>query len=360
LDKYFSKEVDSVVTGLTMAVSHSSETVTAGQIRSLGMALVLIFILLSILFMSPRVGFYAMLPNLFPILVNFGVMGWFDIHLCVATSLIASIAIGLSVDDTIHYAFRFNQEYKKDGTRRYATARTTRAVGKPIVCTSLAVGLGFSVLLFSSFVPTTIFGVLMVVTAISALIGDLFILPAILLRVELVTLWDFVSETMGKGFRQRIALLGGVLRSRVASVVVTGFEQNFRSRDVIFGWGDRRNTLYLILRGKVLVSVDKDGREETIGEFGKGHILGEMTWNRAFWRRTKVTACEPCRLLQINRHTLDRRVKDLLLYISSTPCLKLDGILAKRQETDRGALNCRCLPGKATIYSFWLRTQPEE
>jgi hypothetical protein len=205
-----------------------------------------------------------------------------------------------------------------------------------------------------------IFGVLMVVTAISALIGDLFILPAILLRIELVTLWDFVSETMGKGLWQRIALLGDVLSSRVTSLVVIGFEQNFRSRDVIFGWGDRRKTLYLILRGKVLVSVNKDGREEAIGEFGKGHILGEMAWNRAFWLQTKVTALEPCRLLQINRHTLDRRVKNLLLYTASTPCLKLDGIPAKRQETDRGALNCRCLPGKATIYSFWLRIQPEE
>ncbi len=357
--RYFPEDIECVVTGLTMAVSHSSEAVTTGQIESLALAIVLIFLLLSILFVSPRVGFYAMLPNFFPVLVNFGVMGWFGIHLCVATSLIASIAIGLSVDDTIHYAFRFSREYKRDASRRHAMARTTRAVGKPVVFTSLAVGLGFSVLLFSTFVPTTIFGFLMLVTAASGLAADLFILPAILLRIDFVTLWDFVSETMGDGFYRRMALFANILRSRVASVVVTGFEKNFTSQDVIFPASDQGRAIYLILRGRVAVCPDTDKAGEPLGEFGKGHILSERTLNRAFWNRVTARALEPCRLLQVDRQAMDH-LKKFFVRTSSGPPLRLDGVIAKRQQTSRGALNCRSLPSGATIYSFWLRTQPGE
>ena len=337
-----------------MAVSHSSETLTTGQIKSLCIALVLIFILLSLLFVSPRVGFYAMLPNFFPILVNFGVMGWFGIDLCVATSLIASIAIGLSVDDTIHYAFRFHREFKKGSSRTHAMFRTTTAVGKPIVFTSLAVGLGFSVLLFSSFVPTAIFGLLMLVTATSALFGDLFILPAILLKIELVTLWDFVAQATGKDLYQRITLLSNIARSRAKSVVVTGFEKNFKSGEAIFRQDALGNPVYLILRGKVIVSVNKDGRERAIMKLTRGEALTEAFWAVYADGSVTVRALEATRLLKISNRTL-KLLKKHFTHTPSRSYLNLDGIQVEQQETTMGILNRRFLPRKATFYSFWLR-----
>lgn len=359
LQNHFPKEIEFNVTGLTMAVSHSSETVTMGQIRSLGLALVFIFILLSILFVSPRVGFYAMLPNFFPVLMNFGIMGWFGIDLCVATSLIASIAIGLSVDDTIHYAFRFNQEFKKDSSRRQAMSRTTVAVGKPIVFTSLAVGLGFSVLLFSSFVPTIIFGFLMMVTATSALFGDLFILPAILLKIEMVTLWDFIARAMGKDLNGRVKLFAVMSRSLARSVVVTGFEKNFKSGDAIFRQGASDNAVYLILRGKVMVSVNKDGSEWPIMEFARGEALTEAFWAVCADGSVTVRTLEATRLLQISNRTL-KRLKKHFTRTSSRSYLKLDGIHVERQATTRGALIRRFLPGKTMLYSFWLKKDAED
>ncbi len=189
----FDRELTWHVTGLGMVIAASSHLITIGQIKSLSISLVLIFAVMVALFVSSKVGLIAIIPNLFPILVNFGLMGLLGIPLSVATSLIASVAIGLAVDDTIHYLVRYNSEFKKDLNKDRAMRDTIMAVGRPIIFTSLTIGIGFSVLLFSHFEPTATFGLLMVITMISALVGDLILLPALMLHVELVTAWDLLK-----------------------------------------------------------------------------------------------------------------------------------------------------------------------
>ena len=122
--------------------------------------------------------------------MNFGLMGWLGIELSMATSLIASIAIGLAVDDTIHYLYRCNRELRNGSDRKDALKRTIDHVGRPIIFTTFTISLGFAVLLFSNFEPTSAFGLMMVITMFSALVGDLFLLPALMLHAKLVTVWD--------------------------------------------------------------------------------------------------------------------------------------------------------------------------
>ncbi|UCD78518.1 MAG: MMPL family transporter [Desulfobacterales bacterium] len=191
--RHFPKHLNLEVTGFGMAVSASSQLLTTGQVKSLSISLVLIFSIMFLMFLSAKVGLIAILPNCFPILMNFGIMGWLGIKLSMATSLIASIAIGLAVDDTIHYLHRYNLEFKKDLDKDRALRDTIKQVGKPIVMTSLTIGIGFLVLMLSQFKPTAIFGFLMVITMATALIGDLVILPSLMLRVELVTAWDLMK-----------------------------------------------------------------------------------------------------------------------------------------------------------------------
>jgi predicted RND superfamily exporter protein len=181
------------VTGLGVVTAASSHLLTMGQVKSLAVSLVLIHLVMVLLFLSVKVGLIAVIPNLFPIVVNFGIMGWFGIPLSAATSLIASIAIGLAVDDTIHYLVRYNSEFKKDLDKDRAMRTTLMAVGRPIIFTSLTIGIGFSVLLFSHFQPTAIFGLLMMITMTCALVGDLILLPTLMMRVELVTAWDLLK-----------------------------------------------------------------------------------------------------------------------------------------------------------------------
>jgi signal transduction histidine kinase len=120
-------------------------------------------------------------------------MGWLGIRLSMVTGLIASIAIGLAVDDTIHYLYRYNLEFKKDLDKDRALRDTIKTVGKPIIFTTITISIGFFILIFSHFKPTAIFGLLMVITMLAALVGDLIILPTLMLHVELVTAWDLLK-----------------------------------------------------------------------------------------------------------------------------------------------------------------------
>lgn len=188
------KSLTAQVTGFGIVISESSQLLTEGQVKSLSLTLIVICATMFLLFFSWKVGLIALLPNCFPIVVSFGLMGWLGWKLSVATVLIASIAIGLAVDDTMHYLVRYNRELKKEPDRRRAMRATLQGVGRPIMTTTLTIGLGFSVLMFSSFHPTSVFGILMVVTMVSALVGDLVLLPALMLRVELVTAWDLLKR----------------------------------------------------------------------------------------------------------------------------------------------------------------------
>jgi predicted RND superfamily exporter protein len=199
LKNNFMDDFDARVTGFGIVISQSSQLLTKGLVKSLSLTLILIIAAMSLLFLSAKVGFLAIIPNLFPIVISFGLMGWVGIELSVATSLIASIAIGLAVDDTIHYLVRYNEEFKKDLDKDRALRDTIYGVGRPIIFTTLAISLGFSVLIFSHFKPTAVFGLLMVATMVASLAGALLILPSVMLHVELVTAWDLLRlmPTMG-------------------------------------------------------------------------------------------------------------------------------------------------------------------
>jgi hypothetical protein len=123
----------------------------------------------------------AMIVNIIPISIIFGVMGFFDIPLDMMSITIASIAIGIAVDDTIHYLHRYKKEYKKDHNYVEAMKRSHQSVGYAMYYTSITIMIGFLVLVLSEFTPTIYFGLLTVLAMFSALMTDLLLLPALLL-----------------------------------------------------------------------------------------------------------------------------------------------------------------------------------
>lgn len=188
LPKYLSVKV----TGIGMVISESSHHLASGQINSLWMTMGIVFSIMMISYLSIKVGIVAILVVTIPTLTAFGIMGWFGIELNMATGLIASIAIGLAEDNTTHYLIRYRREFKKDLDKDRALRDTIASVGRPIVSMTLVICIGFSFLLFSHFVPTAVFGMLMIVTMMAATAGNLILLPSLMLHVELVTVWDML------------------------------------------------------------------------------------------------------------------------------------------------------------------------
>ncbi len=156
--------------------------VLMGQYYSLGIALLIIFILVSIIFKSPVAGLLGITPLSVSILVLFGLMGLTGIRLDVATALLSSMMIGVGVDYTIHFLWRFKEERQNHLTPGEAVKKTITTTGRGIIFNALSVIVGFVVLVVSSFTPIRFFGVLVVVSVLSCLTGAMVILPAILMR----------------------------------------------------------------------------------------------------------------------------------------------------------------------------------
>ncbi len=160
------------------------DAVVHGQIVSLALSMFLVFLLVAAAFRSPVAGFYAVLPLGMAMPILFGIMGWLGIELNIVTAMLSSIMIGVGVDYTIHFLWRYRQERFEGLDATEAVHRTLVTSGRGIVFNALSVVVGFAVLLISNFLPVKFFGILVVVSISACLIGALALLPALVLLLR--------------------------------------------------------------------------------------------------------------------------------------------------------------------------------
>jgi predicted RND superfamily exporter protein len=174
-------DVTTYVTGTNMMLANTLMPFLQGLKQGLVFAGAAIFTLMIIVFRSLWFGFISMLANAVPITITFGVMGLLGISLNFATAPIAAITLGIAIDDTIHFLTRFKREFAEDCDYEGAIARTMDSVGKPILITSVILTAGFFIFLLSNFQYTRNMGMLISFTVIGAILGDLVLLPVLLL-----------------------------------------------------------------------------------------------------------------------------------------------------------------------------------
>ncbi len=153
------------------------------QLTSIAISVIIVFFIIAYTFRSFVFGFFGLIPIIFGLLLNFGTMSYFNVPMDFITSMIASIAVGLGVDNSIHYLIRFSKTKHTlplDERIQYALINS----GIPIFFTSLTLVAGFCILLFSSFKPILYFGLLISVTMLGCLIGVIFILPAFIYFIK--------------------------------------------------------------------------------------------------------------------------------------------------------------------------------
>ena len=134
-----------------------------------------------LMFLSFRMIFITLIPNIIPLLMLAGIMGFFDITLQLSTSIIFTIAFGIAVDDTIHFISKFRLEVEKGKTLLYALKTTYLSTGKAITITTAILSGGFLTLVLSDFGGTFYTGLLVSLTLLFALIIDLTLLPVLIL-----------------------------------------------------------------------------------------------------------------------------------------------------------------------------------
>jgi len=181
IDKQDKRGLEIRITGRAVQDVNTIDALVWGQIQSLALAAAVIIFIMFLALRSLTVGALSLIPNIVPIILNFGVMGALGIPLDTATALISVVALGIAVDDTIHFLTEYNHARARKIPVREALYKVTMEKGKAITATSVILTIGFGVLLFSNFAPTVSFGGLSALIMITAWMGDMIVLPAAML-----------------------------------------------------------------------------------------------------------------------------------------------------------------------------------
>ena len=176
-----SKDYTVEMTGMPFINARMDSSLIKSQIGSLIVAILLVILLVSLIFWSIVKGLYASLPILATIAVLFGIMGLTGIPLNMVTVLVASIAMGIGIDYSIHFISHFNYSLNKYRNLNLAIKETMLISGKAIIINFISVTAGFLVLLFSELVPMIYFGVLIAFGMLGSSLGALTLLPAMFL-----------------------------------------------------------------------------------------------------------------------------------------------------------------------------------
>jgi predicted RND superfamily exporter protein len=257
------------VTGNTVLVVKTIDDIAYGQALSLSSAVVIIYAILALLFTSVRMGFLAMIPNILPVLVYFGALGWAGISLNTTTGLIACLVLGIAVDDTVHFLTRFNSDAKKKASETEGVRGALTHVGRPVTYTSIALCLGFLILTTSSLKNQAEFGALAAFTLAVAWFVDLTFTPALASRMRIVTLWDVLTLDLGEDL------------------------------------GQKSDGIYVIVDGCLRSSVERDGRPVLLNKHERGDVVGEV--GIFYGERTANVDCETdVRLLRMDESDLSR------------------------------------------------------
>ena len=175
------------LSNLMVLYNNMLQSLFKSQITTLSLVMLILFLMFLALFRSVKLTLIALTVNIIPIGIIFGFMGWLHIPLDIMTITIAAIAMGIGVDDTIHYIHRFKREFEKDPLYLEVMKRTNNSIGNAMYYTSLTVIIGFSILVLSNLIPTIYFGLLTMLVMAAALISNLILLPKLLLLIKPLT-----------------------------------------------------------------------------------------------------------------------------------------------------------------------------
>jgi predicted RND superfamily exporter protein len=170
--------ITALTTGSGRLFSTLDHYLVTSQLSSFATAFVTVFAVIFVVFRSARFGILTIVPNVLPVLAVLGIMGYLNISMNVATVMLASVALGVVDDDTIHFINRYRREVAAGASTDGAIEIATAHEGRASLTTALINSCGFGVLLFSEYRPTAWFGGLLALTLAVAFLAEVFILPA--------------------------------------------------------------------------------------------------------------------------------------------------------------------------------------
>ena len=184
IESNFPKDISVKIGGSVLVEKSLNNLVVQSQLISVSISLIIVFLILSIYYKSLVAGLIGVIPLIISILLNFAFMGFFKIKLNIGTAMVASFAIGIGIDYTIHYLAAYQKEIAKHETEDLFLYATFLGSGKAILFNATSVGLGFAVLTFSKFNMLSELGFLIALIMVTSSLGSLTVLPTLLTIVK--------------------------------------------------------------------------------------------------------------------------------------------------------------------------------
>lgn len=179
-----SEDLSIEITGMPFVDVVMDRSLVNSQIASILIALVFVIIVIGLILKSFKNGVLSTIPIVAAIIILFGLMGWSGISLNIATVLVASVALGIGIDYSIHIIVNFNKQFKRHKNAHKAVSESILSSGRAIIINFIAVSLGFLVLVFSDMIPLIYFGILVAASMISSGLGALTLFPVVLASVN--------------------------------------------------------------------------------------------------------------------------------------------------------------------------------
>ncbi len=316
------------VTGSTVLTTRAVEAIARGHLLSIAIAIVAIWALLSLMFMSMRAGLLATVPNIVPIAVYFGTLGVLGIPLNPTTSLIACIVLGIAVNDTVHFLARFNADARAQGSEIDAVRSALGSVLRPITLATIALCLGFLVFTGSELNNQVQFGALAAWTLFVAWIADMTLTPALGSRLRIVTLWDLLRLDLGRSPQHTIPLLSGLSTRQARVFALMSHVEHALAGTRLIREGDLSRDIFVIIDGQVEATIDHQGERRVLSVMSRGAVLGEAGYFGQ--RRTaSIDTVTPVRLLRFDSQDLEQ-LRERYPSVAATIFRNLNRIQAER------------------------------
>lgn len=311
LDKRIASNLDPglrvEITGKSILSNKAVEEMARSQLQSLLLVGGVILVLVSMLFVSLRAGLIALLPNLFPVAMLFAVMALAGIPLNAGTSMVAAIALGICVDDTMHVMSRFHEELKRHEDRQGALVAMIQAEAVPIFATSVALAAGFAIFATSSFEPLVHFGLLSAMVILIALAATFVLTPLLLGSSELLTVWDLLSYKVQREALQRSALFQGMYIWQIKKLLLSSELRHFGPGEPVVREGEPGKEMFVVLNGRVEAQRNREEMPcQHLRTFHVGELFGEVGPLSEGKRTADVVSLAETELLVLSWDRIDR------------------------------------------------------
>ena len=331
-----SPDIRMQLSGENIMINAAADSLISNQADSLEWVIAVIFVLMALLYQSVTAGIISMIPNIIPTIICFGFMGLLGIPLNAGTASVAAVALGIAIDDTIHFFSRYLDECQHEPDPEVAVRNTLRSEAMPIVTTTIALTLGFSILMISDFTIVVQYGFLAALTMIIAMVTDMFLTPALVRNFRLVSAWDVAALKVHKSLVQSSPLFKNMSKNQIKKAILLGMVSKHSANDEIFSQGTKGTNLFVVLQGKIDITRTDSGHKRNIATLSEGDVFGEVGFVDFIERTATATAVTDVQLLALNSEST-RRALRLHPFIAAKLNLNIGRILASRLASTLGS-----------------------